>query len=115
MAFNSELVVRAIVACPIPLISAVGHEVDVTLADHAADLRAATPSVAAELAVPKTAELGARLQTLDAALTRQIRSRLMQARLGLRHAAARLISPVERLARLRRAPRHGRSAPDPRP
>jgi exodeoxyribonuclease VII large subunit len=69
-AFNEELVVRAIAASTIPVISAVGHEVDVTLADFAADVRAATPSNAAELAVRDRRAIGSQAKGLELRLRR---------------------------------------------
>jgi exodeoxyribonuclease VII large subunit len=69
--FNSEVVARAIVECDSPVISAVGHETDVTIADFAADVRAATPTAAAELAVPNMDELRA---SIDLTRTRMVRA-----------------------------------------
>ena len=60
-AFNEEIVARAIYQSHIPIVSAVGHETDFTIADFVADLRAATPTAAAELAVPSSAELRGQL------------------------------------------------------
>lgn len=82
-AFNDERVVRKVARCPVPLISAVGHEIDVTLSDLAADHRAATPTMAGEMAVPVLAELSDALEKEERRLGREIAHRLRSGRQDL--------------------------------
>src|SRR4029079_10105399 len=76
--FNEEIVARAIAAALVPIVSAVGHEIDFTIADFVADLRAATPSAAAELIVPAAVELDRRVSDLAACLERCWRNFLVR-------------------------------------
>lgn len=82
-AFNEEVVARAIFNCPVPVVSAVGHEIDVTIADFVADRRALTPSEAGELVVPHCDEILAELQRLQDRLRESLRGRAAFARMQL--------------------------------
>ena len=88
--FNDEALVRAIAESPVPVVSAVGHEVDFTLADFVADLRAPTPSAAAELLVPDRGEMLARVDHLHTRLQRRLAQALDRARQRADHAGLRL-------------------------
>jgi exodeoxyribonuclease VII large subunit len=102
-AFNSERVARAIASSRLPVVSAVGHETDFTIADFAADLRAPTPSAAAELITEAQHKIAEYLATLDQRLTRAVRFQLLQARqhlsrLPISRAEARIANLLHRKA-----------------
>ncbi|MFI5231703.1 MAG: exodeoxyribonuclease VII large subunit [Gemmatimonadales bacterium] len=102
-AFNDERVARAIAACPIPTISAVGHEVDFTIADLVADHRAATPSAAAEAAVPVLAEVIAGVRGLGDAIRASAEQRVLGTRRLLRQLARDLAVRSQRAVERRRS------------
>jgi len=96
-AFNEEVVARAIFAAEVPVISAVGHEIDFTIADFVADHRAPTPTAAAEMVVPRKADLTERVEELRGRLLREIHGRLDQEREAWAGLARRLADPRRRL------------------
>ncbi|HET7655421.1 MAG TPA: exodeoxyribonuclease VII large subunit [Luteimonas sp.] len=98
-AFNDEALARAIAASPVPVVSAIGHETDFSLSDFAADLRAPTPSAAAELLVPHADDLRRRLKALDQRLVAVQRHKLRQAAQRADRASLRLqaLRPQARL------------------
>jgi exodeoxyribonuclease VII large subunit len=97
--FNEEIVARAIFDSPIPIVSAVGHEVDFTIADFVADLRAPTPSAAAELIVTDAAEIARRVGELSACLDRHLRNFITHAQTRLRFISEKALGrePLQRI------------------
>ncbi len=98
-AFNEEIVARAIYASPVPVVSAVGHEVDVSIADLVADRRALTPSEAAEIVFPDCRDMSARLAHLGRRLASAVHRRLNEARIRLDSLSSRrvLSRPLDRI------------------
>jgi exodeoxyribonuclease VII large subunit len=97
-AFNSEIVARAIFGSSIPVVSAVGHETDFTIADFVADMRAPTPSAAAELIVPVKEDLESTLEQISAALKTSLVQRLRLLRERTAQVSRRLIHPKRQIA-----------------
>ena len=93
MAFNDELVVRAAAECRLPLVSGVGHETDTTLIDHAADVRAPTPTAAAEFATPVAADIQARINDIESRMLRRLEDKFDQAASGIHNLSRALSDP----------------------
>ncbi|MGH1341598.1 MAG: exodeoxyribonuclease VII large subunit [Nannocystales bacterium] len=96
-AFNDERLARAIAACPVPVVSAVGHEVDISVSDMVADVRAATPSHAAELVVPDRASFQHRLETMQRRMARAVERAALDVRARLDGDRGRLVAHGQRL------------------
>jgi exodeoxyribonuclease VII large subunit len=102
-AFNDERVARAVAACPLPTVSAVGHEVDITICDLVADARAATPSAAAETVVRDDAELVAEMRGVGRRLSRGLLRRVDSAKADVQWHASALRNRLVRAAERRRS------------
>ncbi|UCF94871.1 MAG: exodeoxyribonuclease VII large subunit [Desulfobacterales bacterium] len=100
-AFNSEPVARAIFASKIPLISSVGHETDYTIADFVADVRAPTPSAAAELVIPAKADMMKKCHELSVSLNVAFNNYIEHLRSNLAHISKRLVDPKKKIQDLR--------------
>lgn len=95
--FNTELVARAVAQCSVPTISAVGHEVDFTICDFVADLRAPTPSAAAEVVVKNKADLSERIRLLEKSLKHQVSKKIQIAQTLTHNYTRRLVDPKRKL------------------
>ncbi len=95
--FNDEKVARAIYACPHPVISAVGHEIDFTIADFVADYRAPTPSAAAEVVCSNVVELKDKIDSMEEALVRVMEHQLSELRQTVDHCRKQLLDPKKQL------------------
>jgi len=102
-AFNDERLARAIAACPVPVVSAVGHEVDISVSDMVADVRAATPSHAAELVVPDRASFQQRLDTMQRRMARAVERAALDVRSRLDGDRGRLVAHGQRMVTPARA------------
>ena len=96
--FNEEIVARAIADCTMPVISGVGHETDFTISDFVADVRAATPTAAAELATPNAQQLRGQLAHLQIQLNQKLQLSLQNRSQSLDYLARYLISPMQKIA-----------------